>query len=227
MGTFSLFGALLERVENGEVQKELCMGLMNAVVSASSSDNGDDNDAAAAKEKRSAMLAALFNLRSDGIEKVRILTHIVNLAEESMLVPGVGEGVSSLSDMLMPETLEQSLVVWGGAKKTIPEEEKRGLFRAVVNGMDRLLGTLKSSGGKGAEDATAEALSEGALDKNIRDVDDRKQTYLLMILDTYKDEVRDYLFHCVHLSHDICMNGMINIATGVAFKRACSNCIAN
>ena len=172
MGTFSLFGALLDRVEKVDLQKELCGGLADAVVSA----GGDDE---ASKEKCSAMLAALFNLRSDAVEKVRILTKIVDLAEASALAPG--EGVSSLSDMLEPSTLEASLATWG----SMPEEEKRGLFRAVVNGVDRLLGKLKSAKG-----VSAEASSEGAADRNIKDVDDRKQTYLLLILDTYKDEVR-------------------------------------
>jgi hypothetical protein len=172
MGTFSLFGALLERVEQREVQCELCGGLADAVAAT----NGSD----ASAEKRSAMLAALFNLRSDGVEKVRLLTKIVDLAEAASLAPG--EGVSSLSDLLEPSMLESSLAGWGD----IPEGEKRCLFRAVVKGMDRLLDKLRSERG----DDVAEASLEVQVDKNIKDVADRKQTYLLLILDTYKYEVR-------------------------------------
>jgi hypothetical protein len=87
--------------------------------------------------------------------------------------------------------------VWG---ENIPDVEKRGLFRAVVKGMDSLMEKLRSERGDTmAEGVEAEV---SAADKNIRDVEDRKQTYLLLILDTYKDEVR--LFHGVQCAAFYC-----------------------
>jgi hypothetical protein len=185
VGIYSLFGALLERVGGSEDQKKLCAGLTEAVVKTLPV-NGNHDDSDGAKEKRSGMLAALFNTRSDGIEKIRILSHIVEMADVEALAPGVG--VSSLSDLLEPTALEASMNVWG---ENIPDVEKRGLFRAVVKGMDSLMEKLRSERGDTmAEGVEAEV---SAADKNIRDVEDRKQTYLLLILDTYKDEVRLFM----------------------------------
>lgn len=185
MGIYSLFGALLERVGSSEDQKKLCAGLTEAVVKTLPV-NGNHDDSDGAKEKRSGMLAALFNTRSDGIEKIRILSHIVEMADVEALAPGVG--VSSLSDLLEPTALKASMNVWG---ENIPDVEKRGLFRAVVKGMDSLMEKLRSERG----DTMAEGVEAkvSAADKNIRDVEDRKQTYLLLILDTYKDEVRLFM----------------------------------
>jgi len=167
-GIFSLFGALLERVDNPEAQRELCGGLASLVAAT----NGTED--VTSREKRSGMLASLFNLRSNGVEKIRLLTKIVDMADATTLASTgiMGEGVSSLSDMLEPSTMEASLAVWGD----ISEEEKRGLFRAVVKGMDRLLNKL------------ADAKSDAAKAKSVKDVEDRKQAYLLLILGTYKDE---------------------------------------
>ena len=183
-GAFSLFGALLDRVEKEEDQSELCGNLADVVVNAENGAGGEG------VEKRMGMVAALFNLRSHGAEKVRLLTKIVDLADASMLAPG--EGVSSLSDMLEADALRSSLTVWGG-DVGIPEVVKRGLFRAVVRGMDRLLVKLR-----GVD--TAEASVEVEMEKRIKEASDRKQIYLLLILDTYKDEVRLGLCisHCLH-----------------------------
>lgn len=175
-GIFSLFGALLERVDNPDVQRELCGGLASLVAATNGTE--DINS----KEKRSGMLAALFNLRSNGVEKIRLLTKIVDMADATTLASTGGEGVSSLSDMLEPSTMEASLAVWGD----ISEEEKRDLFRAVVKGMDRLLNKL------------ADAKGDAAKAKSVKDVEDRKQAYLLLILDTYKNEVRFSLICVMH-----------------------------
>ncbi|KAL7480000.1 hypothetical protein ACHAW6_005707 [Cyclotella cf. meneghiniana] len=167
-GAFSLFGALLDRVEDAEGQRRLCWELADAVAGRS----GEGG-------KRSAMVAALFNLRSDGVEKVRLFARIVDLAEVEALVPGAGG--SALYNVLEASTLQALVGVWGN---DIPEVEKRGLFRAVVRGMDRVLDKLigERMDGEGVASAEVEA------DKKIKEASDRKQIYLLLILDTYKHE---------------------------------------
>ena len=165
VGAFSLLAVHLDRVADAAAASELCGALADAAGSAA----GDDGDA----EKKSAMVAALFNLRSDGTEKVRLLTKIVELAEVSALSPGEPRGVSPLADMLDASVLQSSLVLWGG--DGIGNAELRALYKAVSKGMDRVLAKLASD----EEDKTTAA--------KVKAAKERKQTYMLLFLETYKE----------------------------------------
>ncbi|KAK1747821.1 eukaryotic translation initiation factor 3 subunit M [Skeletonema marinoi] len=109
VSAFSLLTVYLDRVGDASVEKELCAAL---------ADCGDDETALVKREKQSAMIAALFNLRSDA---------------------GQDRGVSPLADMLDVATLKASLALWGSE---IPDEELRALYEAIVRGMDRVLALL-------------------------------------------------------------------------------------
>lgn len=164
VSAFSLLTVYLNRVGDAKLEKELCGALANAVGKA-----GGEHG-----EKQSAMVAALFNLRSDGNEKVALLTRIVELADESTLSPGQSRGVSALADLLDYESaLKPSLVLWGD----IDNVELRALYAAVSQGMDRVLAKL----GNDADDKTTLA--------KIKAAKERKQTYMLLFLETYKEEV--------------------------------------
>ena len=165
MGTFSLLGGLLERVGDEVVQKRLCEELSGKVVEVTNTNDNGGDDEQLSREKQMGMLSSLFNLRTDGVEKVRILIQIINLANVEDLSPNSNnDGVSSLCTLLEPESLVTTMASWGD----VPEVEKRGVYRAIVGGMDRLMEKMGSD--------------------DVKDVEDRKQTYLLLILDTYKDE---------------------------------------
>jgi hypothetical protein len=184
----------LDRVGDAAVEKELCSALANSVVvaggdGADNDDEADDEDAAGNRRaKQSAMVASLFNLRTNADEKVNLLAKVVELADISALTPGESRGASALADMLEPTTLQSTLKLWGN----VAEEEGgsmalRALYAAVVGGMDRVLGRLTKDGGK--EDKTVAV--------KITATKERKQTYLLRFLETYTDEVR--WCNCVNL----------------------------
>lgn len=190
VSVFSLLTVYLDRVGDAAVEKELCSALANAVVVAGGGGADDDNDvnepvdeeaAGKRRAKQSAMVASLFNLRTNANEKVTLLAKVVELADISALTPGESRGASALADMLEPTTLQSTLKLWGNAM----EEEGgsmalRALYAAVVSGMDRVLGSLTKDGRK--EDKTVAV--------KISETKERKQTYLLRFLETYTDEVR-------------------------------------
>mmetsp|Transcript_13351 Transcript_13351/g.28222 ORF Transcript_13351/g.28222 Transcript_13351/m.28222 type:complete len:453 (-) Transcript_13351:94-1452(-) len=169
---FSLLAALLDRVRNAELEKELGGALVDSVCSAV--DGGKRKS-----EKRSAMVAALFNLRSDGGEKTRLLAKIVELADTASLTPGMPKGVSALADMLESNALQATLALWG----SVPDIERRALYKAVVKAMDSVLVQLaeEGKGEKGAASVEVEA------ERKIKATKERKQTYLSLILETYSE----------------------------------------
>lgn len=165
VSAFSLLTVYLDRLEDASAEKQLCGALADAVGSADGDDEGKS-------EKQSAMVAALFNLRSDGNEKVKLLTKIVELADTSALSPGQPTGVSALADTLVASSLKSSLALWGD----IDNSELRGLYAAVSTAMDRVLAKL----------AVGDAEDKTTLMK-IQAAKERKQTYMLLFLGTYDD----------------------------------------
>ena len=183
VSVFSLLTVYLDRVGDASVARELCGALADAVVAAGGSGEATgDEEAKKRKAKQSAMVASLFNLRTNADEKVKLLTKVVELADISALSPGASRGVSALADMLEPTTLQSTLKLWGN----LQDEEGggilalRALYAAVVSGMDRVLDKLAKDGGE--EDKT--------IAMKITATKERKQTYLLHFLETYTDEVR-------------------------------------
>lgn len=174
VSAFSLLTVYLDRLDDVSVGKELCAELAESVGKIAVAD--DDSAALLKREKQSAMIAALFNLRSDAVEKVRLLAQIIDLADVSALYQGEPRGVSPLADMLDVSTLKASLALWGS---DIPDEELRALYQAIVRGMDRVLTTLSKD----------ESGDKTKL-KKVKAANDCKQKYVLFILETYTDEVR-------------------------------------
>jgi len=176
VSAFSLLAALLDRVGNDVIEKELVMQMADSLAVSDA-----DGESAARREKRSAMAAALFNLRSDGIEKTRLLARIVDLADADALSPGSSRGTSALADALNVEALNASLKLWGAGGE-VPDVERRTLFKAVVRGMDRVLERLAK------DERAAGASDESDITRKINAAKKRRQTYLLLLLDTYKEE---------------------------------------
>lgn len=170
VSVFSLLTVYLDRVGDAAVEKELCAALADAVTSAS---GGEEEGR---REKQSAMVAALFNLRTDGSEKVGLLTKIIGLAEESALSPGDNpRGASAICDLLDVNVLKSTLKLWGG-DDGIDSAELRALYAEVSKAMDRVLAKLS-----GDEDKTTPMKVLAATE--------RKQAYMLLFLETYGDEV--------------------------------------
>eukprot|EP00578_Thalassiosira_sp_NH16_P031192 CAMPEP_0181080380 /NCGR_PEP_ID=MMETSP1071-20121207/2536_1 /TAXON_ID=35127 /ORGANISM="Thalassiosira sp., Strain NH16" /LENGTH=441 /DNA_ID=CAMNT_0023161853 /DNA_START=167 /DNA_END=1492 /DNA_ORIENTATION=- len=165
VSAFSLLTVYLDRVADAKVERELCVALADAVGDAE--ENGEDGR----REKQSTMVSALFNLRSDGNEKVKLLTRIVELADLSALSPGEPRGVVALADLLESSNLKSLLALWGD----IDNVGLRALYAAVSKGMDRVLAQLT----KDVEDKTTMM--------KIKVTKERKQSYMLLFLDTYKE----------------------------------------
>lgn len=174
VSAFSLLTVYLERVDDKKVERGLCGALADAVGKAGKGDDGAEGNKG---EKQSAMVAALFNLRTDGNEKVKLLTKIVELSDVLALSPSEPRGVSALADMLDASSIKASLVLWGG-DDTIDNATLRPLYKAVSNGMDRVLAKLEKNDNE--EDKTVKMKIEAAKK--------RKQTYMLLLLETYKNE---------------------------------------
>lgn len=176
VSAFSLLTVYLDRVNDSVVESELCSVLADAVTEVGV-DEGNVGGGIIT-EKRPAMIAALFNLRSSGTERVRLLARIVDLADTNTLNPGEPRGMSALADALDPATLKSSIASWSGAD-VIDDNILRSLYASVSQGMDRVLASLTKAGGEG-KDKTIEA--------KVKATRERKQTYMLLFLDTYKDE---------------------------------------
>ena len=174
VSAFSLLTVYLDRLDDANVEKELCAALAESVGKIEVT--GEDDAALFKREKQSAMIAALYNLRSDDVEKVRLLAQIIDLADVSALIQGELKGVSPLADMLDVSTLKASLALWGGQ---IPDEELRALYLSIVRGMDRVLSTLSN----------VESGDQTKM-KKVMAANDCKQKYVIFILETYTDEVR-------------------------------------
>lgn len=171
VSAFSLLTVYLDRVGDTAVESELCGHLADAVSRVGMVGLGGDD-----MEKRSAMIAALFNLRSSGSERARLLATIVDLADATTLTPGEPRGVSSLADALDPYTLKSSIAMWSGAEG-IDDKVLRSLYGSVSRAMDRVLTNLTKDA-EGGDKTT---------DSKIKATMERKQTYMLLLLETYKD----------------------------------------
>jgi translation initiation factor 3 subunit M len=179
VSAFSLLTVYLDRVNDAVVESGLCNVLADAVTAVGEDEGTTVGGGGIIMEKRSAMIAALFNLRSSGTERVRLLARIVDLADTNTLIPCEPRGVSALADALDPTTLKSSIAMWSGSVDVIDDNILRSLYASVSRGMDRVLASLTKAGGEG-KDKTIEA--------KIKATRERKQTYMLLFLDTYKDE---------------------------------------
>jgi len=169
VSAFSLLTVYLNRIGDYEVSKEICRSLAEEVGKA-----GSDSRSVKNKEKQSAMVAALFNLRNDGGEKVELLAKIVDLADVTALSPGEPKGVAVLADMLDVDVLRSSMKTWG---ENITCVELRTLYKSVTQAMDRVLSKL---GRDDQEDKTVTL--------KIKATEERKQVYMLLFLGTFEDE---------------------------------------
>jgi hypothetical protein len=125
ISAFSLLASLLGRVPDEKTQASLSEQL--AEVIAKKHEKGDP-------AKRIAMLAALYNLRSDGTEKTRLLSMIATLAaKHNPKMLGVGQPMGELMDA---DTLVKYMDFWG-----VPVTERRKLYRAAVASVGSLDGS--------------------------------------------------------------------------------------
>ena len=165
VNVINLLTVYLDRVDDVSVASELCGALADAVGKVSSDDSNF-------KEKQSAMVAALFNLRSNANEKVMLLSKVIELGDTSTLVPGEPRGTLALADMIDPTNLTASLKLWGD----VDNVNLRTLYSALSKGMDRVLEKLAKDE---QEDKTTVI--------KIKVAKEWKQSYMLALLDTYKD----------------------------------------
>ena len=174
VSAFSLLTVYLNRVGEESVAKKLCGELTKAV--ATTAEGGGDVEGSKG-EKQVAMIAALFNLRTDANEKIQLLTNIVTLANVTSLSPSEQKGVNALADMLEVSNLKALCTLWGNVENA----ELRALYSAVSKGMDRVLASLE--GGANKDDKSN--------DRKVKAAMEQKQAYMLLFLETYKDEVRE------------------------------------
>ena len=121
IGAFSLLAALLERVDGDADQKSLAATMAQTIAAAPVT-------GAEAAKKKVAMLAALYNLRSDGVEKVDLLSRIVALTAESD-PDALAEG-SPLGDILDAANVKKLTEDWG-----VGRADQRKLYRAIADGV--------------------------------------------------------------------------------------------
>lgn len=116
VSAFSLLAALLDRVESEADQSALATAMAQTISTA---------PAEGAGKKKVAMLAALYNLRSDGAEKANLLAHIVVLAAESD-PDALSEG-QPLGDVLDAANVKKMTEDWG-----VGRAGQRKLYRAIA-----------------------------------------------------------------------------------------------
>lgn len=114
VSAFSLLAALLDRVESEADQSALATAMAQTISAA----EGDG-------KKKVAMLAALYNLRSNGAEKVDLLAHIVVLAAGSD-PDALSEG-QPLGDVLDAANVKKMTEDWG-----VGRSGQRKLYRAIA-----------------------------------------------------------------------------------------------
>jgi hypothetical protein len=149
ISAFTILAALLDRVGADRPGEEA--GL--AAELAETVGNNKKFDAG----KRIAMLCALYNLRTDGGEKCRLLARIVALSAESdpkMLASG-----HALGSILDADNISSLVSAWNTASVA----EHRALLRTIADGVRKV----------GDEDSIS-----------------RNQRFLLLLVETYADEVR-------------------------------------
>lgn len=114
VSAFSLLAALLDRVESEADQSALATAMAQTISAAEG-----------AGKKKVAMLAALYNLRSNGAEKVDLLAHIVVLAAKSD-PDALSEG-QPLGDVLDAASVKKMTEDWG-----VGRAGQRTLYRAIA-----------------------------------------------------------------------------------------------
>ena len=126
VSAFSLLAALLDRVESEADQSALVAAMAHTitVAPAAGADGG---------KKKAAMLAALYNLRSSGVEKVDLLARIVTLSAESD--PKVLAEGQPLGDVLDAANVKKMTEDWG-----VGRADQRKLYRAIADGVGKVQG---------------------------------------------------------------------------------------
>eukprot|EP00561_Arcocellulus_cornucervis_P002463 CAMPEP_0185811978 /NCGR_PEP_ID=MMETSP1322-20130828/8804_1 /TAXON_ID=265543 /ORGANISM="Minutocellus polymorphus, Strain RCC2270" /LENGTH=413 /DNA_ID=CAMNT_0028508481 /DNA_START=214 /DNA_END=1452 /DNA_ORIENTATION=+ len=126
VSAFSLLAALLDRVESEADQSALVAAMAQTitVAPAAGADGG---------KKKAAMLAALYNLRSSGVEKVDLLARIVTLSAESD--PKVLAEGQPLGDVLDAANVKKMTEDWG-----VGRADQRKLYRAIADGVGKVQG---------------------------------------------------------------------------------------
>jgi len=125
VSAFSLLAALLDRVGDAGIGKEEI--LTSELADAVSADGYDS-------PKRVAMLCALYNLRSSGLEKNALLGRIVTICgdfDNEKLVEG-----GALWDVLEAENVEKMVDGWTG----VGLNEKRVLYRSIGEAYGKVKG---------------------------------------------------------------------------------------
>lgn len=126
VSAFSLLAALLDRVESEADQSALVAAMAQTitVAPAAGADGG---------KKKAAMLAALYNLRSSGVEKADLLARIVTLSAESD--PKVLAEGQPLGDVLDAANVKKMTEDWG-----VGRADQRKLYRAIADGVGKVQG---------------------------------------------------------------------------------------
>jgi len=126
VSAFSLLAALLDRVESEADQSALVAAMAQTitVAPAAGADGG---------KKKAAMLAALYNLRSSGVEKADLLARIITLSAESD--PKVLAEGQPLGDVLDAANVKKMTEDWG-----VGRADQRKLYRAIADGVGKVQG---------------------------------------------------------------------------------------
>lgn len=128
VSAFLLLASLIQRIPSEQDQSAVAAEVAEAIYKATKFDT----------VKRIAMLAALYNLRVDGVERCRLLEMIVKLSSSSpdlnqMLLEG-----QPLGDMLSANYLQKLMEFWN-----VPVLERRNLYHVVAHGISTLEGSEK------------------------------------------------------------------------------------
>mmetsp|Transcript_17931 Transcript_17931/g.25533 ORF Transcript_17931/g.25533 Transcript_17931/m.25533 type:complete len:422 (+) Transcript_17931:44-1309(+) len=128
VSAFLLLASLIQRIPSEQDQSAVAAEVAEAIYKATKFD----------AVKRIAMLAALYNLRVDGVERCRLLEMLVKLASSSPeLNPMLLEG-QPLGDMLSANYLQKLMEFWN-----VPVLERRNLYHVVAHGISSLEGSEK------------------------------------------------------------------------------------
>lgn len=125
VSAFSLLAALLDRESDRAAAARAAAEMADAAAGA-----GQSNNAAYDPERGASMLCALYNLRSDGVEKCALLRKIVqhvSSTKPDLLKPG-----RPLGDALESDNVTKMLEGWG-----VDRAEKRAVYRAAAEGIER------------------------------------------------------------------------------------------
>lgn len=127
VSAFALLLALLDRVEDSEEESALAMELAKKFVNMAGNVEEEDS------KRIVGMLCFLYNLRSDGLEKCRLLTQIVTLASTNCSDLLLEEANGELGSLLLPETIQSNMNDWN-----VDANEKRCLLEALARAMETI-----------------------------------------------------------------------------------------